>query len=352
MSPRTLLQIASVKPRKAHTEIHLSIQYTAENTVQKIPAMKFTTVFASAIAAAVASSTPYSTKTPCPKPPTTGTTTPPAGYTGSGMPPPPTGYTSPSTPPPTTYTATSPGTVAPPTGYTGPSTPPPTGYTRPSTPPPSGYSGTMPPAAGATPCPKTGASAPGYAPGYAPGAAPGAAPVTGPVPATSGMVPVYPDGVAPAAPFSAQDPSPSPAPEMGTNVTTIDGAASSAIGNNSVSVAADEKSGVASANAEEDGAALAAAQVGSAIGLSTSERSYTGTPAAESPAAETPSAATPPGTSEIEIPGGPSGSAVGDNTVAVGVTEDSAGGAASGLDEAFAAAFASPGAPLALGFAS
>lgn len=97
-------------------------------------------------------------------------------------------------------------------------------------------------------------------------------------------IPAKPEGASPA--DKPQEPKSPPIPiareddmftafipeTSGTNVTSLNGASSEAEGNTTVSVAADEDSGVASANADEEGTAIGAAGVGQALGLSTSGR--------------------------------------------------------------------------------
>ena len=153
----------------------------------------------------------------------------------------------------------------------------------------------------------------------------------------------------------------------GTNVSTVDGANATADGNTTVSVAADEKSGVAGVNADEGGAALTAATVGSGLGLSVSGRqevTYTDeagvqyyqdstgqwwyypspTPGA-TPAAEM----VAPGT-EISI-GNLTATSTGNTSVTAGATTTGAAAAGNGMNGVLAAAAATPGAPSSVGAA-
>lgn len=318
--------------------------------------MKFTAVLAGIVGAAVAASPPMMYGTAAPPTPC------PTTKYGGMEPKKPKAPTLPKTPQtpygtvtPTTYEATTPAAPKKPTKPTTYGNKTPTPY------------GTMTPTK--TPCPtamppKTKTPPPTYgAPAYG-------APKTSPY-GTGNVYPTGPSGPSKpvgkpvdnhmATPPATATPAPTPAP--GTNVTSIDGASSGAIGNNTVSVAADKNSGVSSANSED--AAIAAATTGIAIGASLRQvNTYTDAAGVDyyrdhtgqwymipspSPAPSSSPAPKGPG-SAIEIDG-LSAEGNGQNSVSVGATTDKAAGSANGLDGALAAALASPGAPTALGFA-
>ncbi len=272
--------------------------------------MKFTaSVFAALTGAAFAASAPYTahtapTGTPCPS-----------------------------------ESATSPGV-----GGTAPYPP-----TAPITDPAPGYVATTPTTPTKTPCPS---SMPGYTSGP-----------TGTGPSTPGYA-SNPTGYAPGAPSApgapgfdsspeSDDPEPSP-PVLddedpnGTHISTKDGVNSTAVGNTTVSVGADPDSGAAAANAEEGGATLAGASVGSGLGLAVSGRTFEEDPAPSPEAIE--EVETIEGSSEIAI-GNLTATASGQNSAVAGATTESAAAAGSGTEGVLAAAMASPGAPGALGLA-